>query len=101
MTPSNRFFPKAGPVVERTQRFPKYSDEEMVPFFAEIEKGYCYKQAADRCKYERKWVLNTIYSDDETADHMLMLAMRAGARIRAGLQPAPLDRYDGLYSTGE
>lgn len=98
-TEINRVEIGAASRVKRLLRFPRYSDEEMMPFFDEIAKGYCYKQAADRCLYPREWVLNTIYSDDEVFDHMLSLSMQAGARIRAGLQPAPPDRYDGLYES--
>jgi hypothetical protein len=82
--------------VKRTPRFPRYSDDEMLPFFNEVAAGYCYKQAADRCLYPQEWVLNTIYSDDEVCQHMLELSMVAGALIRAGKQVAP-KRYDGLY----
>ncbi len=43
-----------------------------------------------------KWVLNTIYSDDETYEHLLNLSMVAGALIRNGELPIP-DRWDRLY----
>ena len=94
----NRWEPGTAKRIKRTPRFPIYSDHEMMPFFDEIAKGYCYKQAAARCLYPDEWVLNTIYSDDEVSDHMLSLSMVAGARIRAGEQPAPPDRWDGLYN---
>jgi len=84
--------------VKRIQRHPQYSDEEMMPFFEEISKGYCYKQSADHCLYPREWVLNTLYSDDDVIGHMLELSMVAGALIRAGEQEPPLDRYDKLYN---
>ena len=83
--------------IKRTQRYPQYSDHELTPFFKEIALGYCYKQAADRCLYPREWILNTLYSDDETYSHMLDLSIQAGALIRSGNHPAPPDRYDGLY----
>jgi len=86
--------------IKRTQRYPQYSDHEMMPFFAEIAKGYCYKQSADHCLYPREWVMNTLYSDDDVFGHMLDLSMVAGARIRAGEQEPPYDRYDGLYDIG-
>jgi hypothetical protein len=92
----NRFCGSSHPI-KRTQRHPQYSDHELIPFFSEIEKGYCYKQAADKCLYPREWVLNTLYSDDDTMGHMLDLSMAAGELIRTGLLPAPSDRYDGLY----
>ena len=97
----NPIFGHGGRKINRTQRHPQYSRQEMRPFFAEVAKGYCRKQAADRCGYPREYVLNTLYSHDDMMDQMLMLAMRAGYRIRAGLQRPPLDRYDGLYSTEE
>ena len=84
--------------VVRTQRHPQYSDDEMKPFFAEIAKGYCVNQSADRCEYPRKWVWNTIYSDDDTAGYVLDLSMEAGGKIRAGLMAPPPDRYDGLWN---
>jgi len=84
--------------VKRIQRYPQYSDDEMIPFFEEISKGYCYKQAADHCLYPREWVMNTLYSDDDTYGYMLDLSIIAGARIREGLQQPPLDRYDRLYN---
>lgn len=83
--------------IKRTQRHPKYSDHEMMPFFAEISKGYCYKQSAARCLYPAEWVLNTIHSDDDTFTYMLDLSIAAGALIRSGLQAPPPDRWDGLY----
>lgn len=83
--------------VKRTPRFPRYSDHEMMPFFDEMAKGYCYKQAAYNCLYPAEWVLNTIYSDDEVADHMLSLSMVAGAKIKLGEQKPPMDRWDHLY----
>ena len=92
----NRYCRPSGKI-ERTQRFPIYSDEELKPWFAEIAAGYCYKQAADRCLYVREWILNTMYSDDDVSGYMLDLSMQAGARIRAGEQEPP-NRYDGLYN---
>lgn len=82
--------------IKRTQRYPQYSDEEMEPWFAEIAKGYCYKQATDRVKYDLNMVENTLYSDDETMGHMLDLAMVAAAEIRLGRREVP-DRWDGLF----
>jgi hypothetical protein len=89
-----------GPVlkpISRLQRYPQYSDTELAPFFVEVRAGYTINQAADRCKYVRRWVWNTLYSDDETIGYTLDLSIYAGALIRAGKIPIP-DRYDGLYS---
>jgi hypothetical protein len=90
-------WPSARWPVRRFQRYPQYSDTELEPFFAEVYAGYCFNQAADRCLYERRFVWNTIYSDDEVMEHALNLSMAAGALIRSGKMPIP-DRYDGLYS---
>lgn len=85
-----------GPV-KRKQRYPKYSEDEILRVFApEVSKGYCFKQSAERCKFVFEWVENTLYSDDELLDHMINLSMAAGARIRAGDLPVP-DRHDGLF----
>lgn len=84
--------------IQRTQRYPQYSDHELIPFFAEIAKGYPVDQAADRCLYPRKWIMNTLYSDDDTYCYVIDLSMVAGAMIRSGQMPAPADRYDGLYN---
>jgi hypothetical protein len=92
----NRFCPPA-PTVKRTQRHPQYSDHELIPFFTAISQGYCVNQSADKCLYPRKWVWNTLYSDDDTLGHVLDRSMEAGAKIRAGLMTPPLDRYDGLW----
>jgi hypothetical protein len=91
------WLPRGPYPIKRTQRYPQYSDHELIPFFSEIKKGYCYKQAADKCLYPREWVLNTLHSDDEAMEHMLDLSMQAGALIRAGEQEPPPDRYDNLY----
>lgn len=92
-SPSHGIPPKK---FRRTQRHPQYSPHEMQPFFAEVAKGYCWKQSADRAKMVRDWVNNTLYSDDDLLDHLLDLAIVAGAEIRTGQLAAP-DRYDGLY----
>ena len=92
----NRYCRTSGKI-KRTQRFPVYSDDELMPWFAEVAKGYCYKQAADKCLYVREWILNTMYSDDDVSAYMLDLSMIARALIEKGEQPAPIDRYDGLY----
>ena len=68
----------------------------MVRFFGYISDGYAINQAADLCLYPRKWVWNTLYSDDDTLAHVLDLSMQAGALIRMGVIPVP-DRYDRLY----
>ena len=70
----------------------------MQPFLDEIEKGYCYKQAADRLGYRRAWVLNTLHSDDRLFALTIDLAMQASALIKSGALAAPADRYDGLYN---
>jgi len=93
---SDRFFGASLHKIQRTQRFPTYSDEELKPFFAEVSKGYCFNQAADRCLYVREWIWNTIYSDDDVGGYALDLSMVAGELIRRGDLPVP-DRYDGLY----
>ena len=82
--------------IERTQRHPQYSDDELKPFFAEISAGYCTKQAAARCLYSHDRVMNTLYSDDETYGHVLDLSIAAGGEIRAGAKVVP-NRWDGLY----
>jgi len=84
--------------VKRTQRYPQYSDPELMPWFAEVAAGYDFEQAAERCKLVWEWVRNTFYSDDEVMAHGLELSMVAGALIRAGKLPIP-DRHDGLYSS--
>jgi hypothetical protein len=91
------WLPRSPYPIKRTQRHPQYSDHELIPFFKYISLGYCYKQAADKCLYPRKWVINTLYSDDETMGHILDLSMKAGELIRERQQPAPQDRYDGLW----
>lgn len=83
--------------IERLQRQPQYSDEELAPWFAEVAKGYPFDQAAERCGYVVEWIMNTVYSDDEVCDHALGLSIEAGAKIRAGELPIP-DRHDGLYA---
>jgi hypothetical protein len=87
----------AGPI-KRLQRYPQYSDEELIPWFAEVAKGYPFDQAAERCGYDTVTIMNTVYSDDDTYDHALMLSINAGAKIRAGELPIP-DRHDGLYAS--
>ena len=83
--------------IQRTQRYPQYSDHELEPWFGYVAQGYCFNQAADKCLYPRKWIWNTIYSDDDVAHYALDLSMAAGARIRAREQKPPADRYDGLW----
>jgi hypothetical protein len=83
--------------IQRTQRYPQYSDSELEPFFLEISAGYCFEQASDRCDYVFEWIMNTLYSDDETMWHCMDLSMAAGGEIRAGHKVAP-DRWDKLYS---
>jgi hypothetical protein len=82
--------------IERTQRFPQYSDDELQRWFDEVAKGYCWKQASDRCLLVRDWVENSWLSDDDVSGYMLDLSMVAGAKIKAGELPVP-DRHDGLY----
>jgi hypothetical protein len=90
-------WPRASRHIQRTVRRPRYSDHELIPFFTAISQGYCVNQSADKCLYPRKWVWNTLYSDDDTLGHMLDRSMEAGAKIRMGLMAPPLDRYDGLW----
>ena len=80
----------------RKQRYPQYSADEMERFFAEVAKGYCWKQSADRARMVRKWVDNTLNSHNHLMDRLIDLAIEAGEQIRAGDMPAP-DRSDGLY----
>ncbi len=82
--------------IPRLQRHPQYTDEELAPWFAEIAAGYCFEQAAERCKLVWEWVQNSFYSDDEVYAHGLELSMVAGALIRDGKLPVP-DRHDKLY----
>lgn len=82
--------------IKRKQRGEIYTDEELVPYFAEMAKGYCCGQTDDRCGYSRQKVMDTIYSDDEVFEHVIDLSMVAGAKIRKGELEVP-DRYDGLY----
>jgi len=93
---TGHIFSQARFPIQRTQRYPQYSDEELAPWFAEIAAGYCFEQAAERCKLVWEWVQNTFYSDDEVYAHGLELSMVAGALIRAGKLPVP-DRHDKLY----
>jgi hypothetical protein len=67
-----------------------------MPWFAEVAKGYCFEQAAERCLYVWEWIENTFYGDDEVYTHALDLAIAANALIRMGKIPVP-DRHDGLY----
>ncbi len=82
--------------IDRIQRYPQYTDYELMPFFAEVASGYCVKQAAQRSMLVLDWVMNTIYSDDDTCSHVLDLSMVATYRIRAGQMPIP-DRWDRLF----
>ena len=92
----NRFFAESKRV-ERTQRQPQYTDEELKPFFEEVSKGYCFKQATEKAGLDWEVMHNTLYSDDETIGYALDLSMVAGALIRTGKQKPPTDRHDGLY----
>jgi len=94
-TTQNFLSPAQFPIA-RTQRWPQYSDDELVAWFDEVAKGYPFDQAADRVGYVWAWVLNTVYSDDEVYAHALNLSINAGALIRAGKLPIP-DRHDKLY----
>jgi hypothetical protein len=82
--------------VKRKQRQPQYGDNELIPWFDEVAKGYCFKQAAERCQLVWEWVENTVYSDDDVYEHALNLSMVASAKIRAREMPVP-DRHDKLY----
>ena len=92
----NRFSGKCHWPVKRTQREPQYSDEEIKIFFAEVLKGYCFKQATENAGMDWQTMENTLYSDDETLVYAIDLSMVAGAKIRMGELPVP-DRWDGLY----
>ena len=92
----DHIFARARQSIERTQRYPQYNDEELVPWFDEVAKGYSFAQAADRVGYVWEWVLNTVYCDDDVYGHALDLSIEAGALIRAGKLPIP-DRHDKLY----
>lgn len=87
---------KARLPIPRTQRYPQYTDAELVPFFLEVSAGYCFMQATERAGMDWQTVHNTIYGDDETMAHALDLSMVAGALIRSCELPVP-DRWDGLY----
>lgn len=82
--------------VERTQRYPQYTDEELKPFFTQVSKGFCFEQATEKAGMDWTTMRNTLYGDDETIGYALDLSMVAGARIRDGEMAVP-DRYDGLY----
>ena len=72
-----------------------YTDLELVIYFDEISKGYCYKQAAENVGYDMikiEWTMN----DYEVRCHVVDLSMAAGAKIRSGDLPIP-HRHDGLY----
>ena len=87
---------KARLPVPRLQRYPQYTDDELVPWFNEVAKGYAFEQAASRAMMVWQAVENTIYGDDDVFAHALRLSMLAGAKIRSGEQAAPR-RADGLY----
>lgn len=92
----NRFHGSSG-YVKRTQRYPQYTDTELEPFFDQVSAGYCTTQATEKAGMDYDTIMNTLYSDDETMEHMLLLSMAAGALIRSGEKEAPADRWDGLY----
>jgi hypothetical protein len=79
------------------QRYPQYTDDELVPWFNEVSKGYPFEQAASRAMMHWQAVENSIYGDDDIYAHALNLSMVAGALIRRGELPAPV-RWDGLYN---
>jgi hypothetical protein len=82
--------------LRRIQRTPRYEDEELAGWFAELRRGYDFKEAAERALLVWDWVKNTYYSDDDLYHYAIDLCVEAGARIRAGVLPAP-QRRDGLY----
>lgn len=73
-----------------------YTDLELEPWFAEVEAGFPFNEAAQRANLDWLKLQDTIYQDDEVMDHALKLSMVAGALIRTGQQPVP-DRQDKLY----
>jgi len=72
-----------------------YIDSELIIYFEEISKGYCYKQSAENIGYDLDKIERTL-NDYEVRCHLLDLSMVAGAKIRAGELAVP-DRHDGLY----
>lgn len=73
-----------------------YSDEELKPWFEQVSKGYCFKQACKIIGYSWPTLEGQLNSDREVCGYALDLAMVAGALIRKGELPVPA-RYDGLY----
>lgn len=80
--------------VRRAHRFPKYSDHELQPFFAEIEKGYCWRQAAERCLYPYEFMLSTLISNKTALERMIELEHAAREAIRSGAMVAPADKWE-------
>ena len=72
-----------------------YTDEELIPYFEEMSKGYCYKQSAENIGFDMEKLERTM-SDLEVRIHIVDLSIAAGAKIRAGNLAVP-DRHDGLY----
>jgi len=89
-------FKETGKVQRTRRREILYTDKELMPWFDEIAKGYCYKQACKRAGLDHDKLHDTMYSDDEVMWHMLDLSTYAGALIRSGKLEVP-DRWDGLY----
>lgn len=84
-------------MIVREQRYPQCTDDEMTKVFESISLGYCWEQAAARVGLCTVTLDNTLCSDDLTLGRLIDLSMIAGANIRAGTQPPPHDRWDGLY----
>jgi hypothetical protein len=82
--------------VKRTLREPRYTDEQLKPFFDEVFMGYPFQEATERLGMDWKTMHNTLYSDDDIMGYALDLSIAAGALIRRGDKPVP-DRKDKLY----
>jgi hypothetical protein len=83
--------------IKRTRRREVlYTDEEIIPWFVQVAKGYPFKEAAERAGLDPDKMEDTYYSDDDIVGHGLDLSVYAGARIREGTMSVP-NRKDGLY----
>lgn len=73
-----------------------YSDEELQIYFSWVAKGYCWKQSAEKAGMDPERIERN-FDDIEVRQHLIDVACDAGGRIRAGVLPAPTDRWDGLW----
>lgn len=72
-----------------------YTDDELIPFFELVGKGFCYRQSCDILEYEHKKMEWTM-EDLDIRIHIVNLSLRARKRIENGVIRVP-ERYDGLY----